>query len=142
MRKLNLYPRMGDSNMRHIESIISENLPEYFKDFLKLNGGLCHYERYFVDHDKTVWEVKNYLNYADLFKLTEEFLQNYHRKLIPFALDMGGWHFCLCLDQGQNYETILVNRWTDYLPEEQFLKIADSFEDFINGLKIEEEINL
>lgn len=142
MKKLNLYPRMGDSNMRHIESIINVELTEDFKDFLKLNGGLSHYERFFIDQDKTVWEVNSYLNYFELFKLTSEFLEKYKRKLIPFAFDMGGWHFCLCLDEGSDMGGIIVNRWTDHLPKDQFLKIADNFNDFINGLKTEEEVDL
>ncbi|MFD1605916.1 SMI1/KNR4 family protein [Flavobacterium artemisiae] len=141
MRKLTLYPRMGDSNMRHIENIIGTKLPEDFKDFLKTNGGLSHYERYFIAIDKTMWEVNRYLAYQDLFKLTEEFLESYKRKLVPFAFDMGGWHFCLCLDEGSDYGSIVINRWSDYLPEEQFIKITESFEDFINGLKTEEELN-
>jgi hypothetical protein len=38
-----------------------------------------------------------------------------------------------------DFGTIYINRWTDHLPEEQFLKIADSFEEFINGLHAEDE---
>ena len=99
MRKLTLYPRMGDSNMRHIESIIGLLLPENFKFFLKENGGLSHYERYFFDKEQTQWEVKKYLAYVEFFKLTEEFLDEYKRRLVPFAFDPGGWHFCLCMDK-------------------------------------------
>jgi hypothetical protein len=139
MRKLTMYPRMGDSNMRHIESIISSPLSEYFKDFLKQNGGLSHYERYFIDNSQTQWEVKKYLTYVELYKLTEEFLQSYKHKLVPFAYDSGGWHFCLSFDE-DTYGKIIINRWTDHLPEEQFLVIADSFEEFINGLKTEENV--
>ncbi len=141
MRKLTLYPRMGDSNIRHIESIIDSKLTENFKMFLKDNGGLSHFERYFIDDAQTQWEVQKYFTYTELFKLTKEFLENYKRKLVPFAYDLGGWHFCLCIDEGANYGKIIVNRWTDHLPEEQFLVIAESFEEFINGLRTEEEIS-
>jgi hypothetical protein len=72
MRKLTLYPRMGDSNIKHIESIIGSVLPEDFKCFLKENAGLSHYERYFFDWEDTQWEVKKYLTYPELFKLEEE----------------------------------------------------------------------
>jgi SMI1-KNR4 cell-wall len=140
MRKLTLYPRMGDSNMRHIESIIGSSLSENFKSFLKENAGLSHYERYFFDREQTQWEVKKYLTYSELYKLEEEFIKEYHRKLVPFAFDGGGWHFCLCMDEGVDFGSIIVNRWTDHLPEEQFLVIADNFEEFINGLKTEENV--
>lgn len=128
---------MGDSNIKHIESIIGSVLPEDFKCFLKENAGLSHYERYFFDWEDTQWEVKKYLTYPELFKLEEEFVRSYHRKLVPFAFDPGGWHFCLCMDEGVEHGKIIINRWTDHLPEEQFLVIADSFEEFINGLKQE-----
>lgn len=132
---------MGDSNLRHIESIIDSKLSENFKMFLKDNGGLSHYERYFIDEIQTQWELQKYFTYTELFKLTKEFLDNYKRKLVPFAYDLGGWHFCLCMDVGADYGKIIVNRWTDHLPEEQFLVIAESFEEFINGLRTEEEIS-
>ena len=142
MRQLTLYPRMGDSNMRHIESIIGATLFENFKEFLKENGGLSHYERYFIDRAKIQWEVKKYLTYGELFKLTEEFLREYKRKLIPFAYDPGGWHFCLCMDAGEDYGKIVINRWTDHLPEEQFLVLADSFEEFIYGLRSSSKLSV
>ena len=134
---------MGDSNMRHIENIIGTKLPEDFKDFLKTNGGLSHYERYFIDSDKTVWEVNRYLAYQDLFKLTEEFLESYKRKLVPFAFDMGGWHFCLCLDEGSDYGSIVINRWSDYLPEEQFIaQMKVYYQIYHNGQEVRGPVQL
>ncbi|MBK9580663.1 MAG: SMI1/KNR4 family protein [Saprospiraceae bacterium] len=54
-------------------------------------------------------------------------------KKIPFAYDPGGWHFCLSFDE-DTFGKVVVNRWSDHLPEDQFIVIADSFEEFINGL--------
>lgn len=139
MRKLTLYPRMGQ--LDSVEEIINSKLPETFKDFLKENGGLSHYERIFIDKEETNWEVNSYVNYKELVNLTTEFSDAYKRKLVPFAFDPGGWHFCLCLDEGDDNGKIIINRWTDHALEEQFLVIADSFEEFINGLKTEDEIN-
>lgn len=95
----------------------------------------------FFDEAQTKWEVQKYLTYSELFELTRELTEKYHRKLIPFAYDLGGWHFVLCMDEGANYGSVIINRWSDYLPNEQFLRIADSFESFIDGLKTEEEIS-
>lgn len=134
MRELTLFPRMGDSNIRHIESIINESLSIEFASFLKQNAGLSHYERIYIDHEQTEWEVKKYLTYVEMFKLTNEFIVEYKRKLLPFAFDLGGWHFCLSFDP-DTYGKIIINRWTDHSPEDQFVVIADSFEEFIKGLQ-------
>lgn len=137
MRKLTVSERINDYNLKRVEDLVGNVFTENFKDFMKLYAGLSHVERYFIDASKTEWEVISYINSVELYKLTDEFKQAYKRKLVPFAFDPGGWHFCLSFDES-DYGAIIVNRWTDHLPEEQFLKIADSFEDFINGLKREE----
>ncbi len=124
-------------SLESIENIIKEKFPVEFTQFMVLNGGLSHYERIFTDKDKTLWEVQSYLNYSELYNLTKEFFEVYQRKLVPFAYDLGNWHFCLCMDE-KDFGCIIVNRWTDYPKEEQFLKIANSFEEFIDGLQAEE----
>ena len=139
MRKLTIAPRLGKASLGLIEKIITEKLSDDFSEFLIQNAGLSHLEYIFIDKNLTRWDVSQYNNFKDLHGLTQEFLNEYHRKLIPFAYDGGGWHFCLSFD-ADTYGKIIINRWTDHLPEEQFLVIADSFEEFINGLKAEENI--
>lgn len=129
---------MGDSNLKMIGDIIHSELDPYFKDFMKANAGLSHYERIYTDSCGKAWKVSQYVDFIQMYDLTTEFVGSYKRKLVPFAFDGGGWHFCLCLDES-DHGAIYINRWTDHLPEEQFLKIAESFQDFINGLQKEEE---
>ncbi len=138
MRKLTLYPRMGSSNLNILENLISDKIPILISDFLKENAGLSHYERYYKDDKNVIWEVSKYLTFGEMFKLTQEFLREYKPRLLPFAYDPGGWHFCLSFDQ-ESYGKIIINRWTDHKPEDQFLVIANNFEDFINGLRKENE---
>jgi hypothetical protein len=139
MRKLTIRPRMGDASIKLIEDVIGEKFDIYFAEFLKKNAGLSHEEFIYIDKSKTEWHVQSYNDFNDLFGLTKEFLDGYKRKLVPFAYDGGGWHFCLSFDD-ETYGKIIINRWTDHLPEEQFLVIADNFEEFINGLKTEENV--
>lgn len=139
MRKLTQRPRIGDASLQLIEEIVNGRFSENFKRFLKESAGLSYYESVFVDAAKTEWHVQQYNSFDDLYGLTQEFLNVYKRKLIPFAHDPGGWHFCLCMDE-EDHGAIFINRWTDHLPEEQFLKIANSFEEFIDGLRREEEV--
>jgi hypothetical protein len=138
MRHLTLFPRMGKANFQHLESIANNTIPQNFVDFMTQNAGLSHFERYFKSNE-SIWEVHKYKSYIEMFELIKEFLQVGWGKMLPFAFDPGGWHFCLCLEQGEKYGGIYVNRWTDHLPDEQFLKIADTFQEFIDGLMTEDE---
>jgi len=134
MRKLTIRPRLGDASLKLIENIINTTFDDFFSAFLKKNAGLSHFECIYIDKLKVEWQVQSYNDFKDLYGLTKEFLEKHNRKLVPFAYDPGGWHFCLSFDK-DTYGKIIINRWTDHLPEDQFLVIADSFEEFINGLK-------
>lgn len=138
MREFKVLPKVQDFELNMIEKIVGNQLPLLVRNYIKKYGGSSIAEKYFKDKRGLEWELSQFNLFKDLHGLTEEFLREYKRKLVPFAYDPGGWHFCLCMDEGQDYGAIFINRWTDHLPEEQFLKIADSFEEFINGLKAEE----
>jgi hypothetical protein len=136
MKKLTLRPRLGTKSIESIEQILGEQFPKSFSEFLIENAGLSHLECKFIDKNNQLWIVHEYNNYKDLYGLTNEFLNEYERKMVPFAFDSGGWHFCLCFDEKSKHE-IFIHRWTDYKAEERFLKIADSFEEFTEGLHAE-----
>ncbi len=136
MKTLTLRPRLGIKSIETIEQILGEKFPKYFSDFLIKNAGLSHFECIFIDKNNQSWMVHEYNSYKDLYGLTNEFIGVYKRKMVPFAHDSGGWHFCLCFDDEYKHE-IFIHRWTDHEVEERFLKIADSFEEFIEGLQAE-----
>lgn len=110
-----------------------------FKELVIEYQGAKVKELIFWDSRNEMWILNAFLTISEMLLLFKEFQENYGRQIFPFAFDSGGWHFCLCFDES-DYGAIIVNRWTDHLPEEQFLKIADSFEEFINGLKREDEV--
>lgn len=136
MKKLTLRPRLGIKSVESIEKIVNEKFSEQFTNFLIENAGLSHLECEFKDDKGQIWIVHQYNNYKDLYGLTEEFLRVYNRKMIPFAYDSGGWHFCMCLDK-EFLGNIFIHRWTDHDINDRFLKIANSFEEFIDGLQPE-----
>jgi hypothetical protein len=139
MRQFNIVDRIQGAEFNFIEKTLEINLPIIFKNYLSKYGGMSIYENTFFKQDIGSFEIGQFLMFDEILNLSKEFLQSYHRKLIPFAYDPGGWHFCLSFDD-ETYGKIIINRWTDHLPEEQFLVIADSFEEFINGLKTEENV--
>jgi len=116
-----------------LERLIGHSFSDNFKTFMTENAGLSHYENMFTDSRGVDWEVQTYNQFKDLYGLTEEFKNHGWGLKVPFAFDPGGWHYCLSFDN-DSYGKIIVNRWTDHSPEEQFLIIADSFEIFIDGL--------
>jgi hypothetical protein len=138
MREFTVLPKVQDFELDMIENIIGKKFPLLIREYIKKYAGFSIAEKYFKDNNNLEWELSQFNRFNDLYGLTNEFLIGYNRKLIPFAYDPGGWHFCLCMDDS-DFEAIYVNRWTDHLPNEQFVKIADSFEEFINKLKSEEE---
>ncbi len=143
IKKLTVIPLggMNDSSLNTIEALIGKKFNMDFRFFMKGNAGFSHRENTFIDFEKTIWTIIVFENFSTIYKLTDEFASNGWGKMIPFASELGGWHFCLCMEE-KDHGSIYVNRWTDHLPEGQFLKIADSFEEFINGLKTEEELDL
>lgn len=140
MRQFNIVERIQDAEFNFIEKTIEIKLPNILKEYLKKYGGMSICESTFSSQKVGSFQIGQFLMFDEILNLSKEFLREYKRKLIPFAYDGGGWHFCLCMDEGTDYGKIIINRWTDHLPEEQFLVIADSFEEFINGLKTEENV--
>ena len=138
MKKLRVKPRLGSGNIKLIERAIEHQLPENFKEFMVSNAGLSHYECIYTDKENRKWEVSQYNQYKDLIGLAREFKKNGWGIKVSFAYDPGGWHYCLSFDE-DTFGKIMVNRWTDHSPEDQFLIIADNFEDFINGLEERKE---
>ncbi len=138
MREFKILPKIQDFELNMIEKLLGEGISIITRAYIKKYGGDSVLEKYFEDKFVcTKWELSQFLFFKDMYNLTQEFSEVYKRKLVPFAYDPGGWHFCLCMDE-KDFGCIIVNRWTDYSEEEQFLKIADSFEEFIDGLQAEE----
>jgi hypothetical protein len=134
MKKLTVRPRLGNGNIKLLEQLVGHSFSDDFKHFMMENAGLSHYENIFIDKNEQQWEVSQYNQFKDLYGLTKEFKENGWGLKVPFAYDPGGWHYCLSFD-ADTYGKIIVNRWTDHAPEDQFLIIADSFDSFIDALQ-------
>jgi hypothetical protein len=134
MRKLTIAPRVGKRYLNLLEDFLGDKLSDYFKEIMIGYAGLMVLEDSYTDGSKNKWELQSFDNIASVLQLSKEFKENGWGLKVPFAYDPGGWHFCLSFDK-ETYGKIIVNRWTDHSPEEQFVIIAESFEEFINGLE-------
>lgn len=140
MRKLTISDRIYESSFNSLERKFGYKFPNYFKDFMKTYADLSVEERIYFDKEKDKWKVNKFCMYKTMFEFSEEFLKNNLGYKVPFGFDPGGWIFCICLDEN-DYNSVYIYRFTDHLPEEAFLKIADSFEEFIDGLQPESEVS-
>jgi hypothetical protein len=136
MKRLTLRKQISDAELNLLEKLIKESLTTNFREFIKEFAGQGTDECIFKDKYNQVWIITNFNNYSDIYNLTEEFINAGYGNMIPFGYDPGGWHFCLCMDK-KDLNSIYINRWTDHLPKDQFLRISDSFEEFIDGLQKE-----
>lgn len=134
MREYTVRARIGARNFKMLEELVKGVLPASFKEFMIKYSGLGLIEDYYTDSLGEGWIVAAYDSSSSMYGLTKEFIENGWGNKLPFAYDEGGWHYCLSFDDA-TYGKIIVNRWTDYDPSDQFLVIADSFDCFIDNLE-------
>jgi len=99
--------------------VVGIELPNELISIIEKYGGLAVLEDKYIDSNNNEWELQTFDHIASIIDLTKEFKEKGWGLKVPFAYDPGGWHFCLT--------------------EEQFLVIANSFEEFIDGLKRSDE---
>jgi cell wall assembly regulator SMI1 len=126
-----------EDDLRGLEERIGFKLPGAYQELLKhSNGG--HPELDTFPHEDGEWSVNNFFTLGDDAS-TESIWWNYcHRwpeatpNLLPFARDGGGNLFCLELGGDGNAPVIV---WAHDIPPPQVLQLADSFEEFVDGLQ-------
>jgi hypothetical protein len=134
MKELTIAPRAGKRYLKLLENAIGGSLPVSLNEVILKYAGLRVLEDTYEDKSKVLWEIQSFDNVASMVVLTKEFIVKGWGKKLPFAFDPGGWHYCLSFDE-DTYGKVIVNRWTDHEDKDQFLVIAESFEEFIEGLK-------
>lgn len=130
---------ISDNEIKEIEAKYEIQLPDYFISFVRNHGGTSTKELVYSDK---FWvnfflPLKSEIN-ASIVSIKEGQISNYNDNTwLPFAIDSGGWAFCIALK-----ESILGQVWIDKFDsgdENPFEFVSDSFENFIEQLKTEEE---
>ena len=135
IRELTIAPRVGTYYWKLIEDALGTSLNPSFKKLLARCAGLRINENIYEDKEGRIWSLDQFVKPSVMANLTIEFLECGYGRKMPFAYN-NSWHLCLSFDK-ESYGKIIVNRWTDHPPEEQFLIIANSLEEFINELRVE-----
>ena len=135
-------------DIEEIEIKYGFSFPKDFKTlYMKYNGGSP--EKYLYRLEDIVLVVSEFLPvkygtdkeqleyyYKDLV-LDEKILPNY---LVPFAIDPGGDFFCFSIRKEEDYGSIYIWRHEEYEnPDAALLYVCCSLEEFIDGLKEEQE---
>jgi thymidine kinase len=134
MRNLEILPKISDSEITHLQSLLNYEfkgeLILFFKKYLNSRTK----ENYFISKEGLEWRLHQFSNYPIMVKYLQKSIEQYDRKLLHFGLDEGGWNFCVSFDE-DTMGKVIIDRTENDDPEEQFVIIADSFEEFINGLQ-------
>ncbi|MNR56192.1 hypothetical protein D3C85_1767220 [compost metagenome] len=71
-----------------------------------------------------------------MYDFIKEFKEEGLGKKLPFAIDNGGWAFCISFDE-KSMDKILLYQMEMELKtkDDAFELVANSFEEFINGLQ-------
>ena len=96
----------------------------YFKD-----GEKYYLDRFFPFSDECE------LSFQTVFMALGDYLK---KEYLPFANDSGDWQFLVSINKESNGEIFLC-RMDEIIPD-SLVKMSDSFEEFINGLKRDEEV--
>lgn len=136
---------ISKDDIHYFETKYKIELPEYLKDFILKYNGTSTNECVFTTN--TNYIVNSFLPLLENRNASVELMIPIIRSeeegfgrfdLIPFATDPGGRPFLVSIgreDEGTVYYSII-----GFGENEPLRKIAYSFEEFINGLKTEDEV--
>jgi cell wall assembly regulator SMI1 len=125
-------------DIKTFEDHFQIKLPADYKNhLLQYNGGVPDKDSFELDKTEELWLSRFYSlkygknNLEDAFttlKINEKILPD---SLFPFAIDMGGNHFCISLAQ-EGYGKIY---YCEHDTEDSPRLISNSFAEFMNSLK-------
>jgi hypothetical protein len=127
--------------MEFIESVFNLKIPMLVKHYLAEYSGFGIEECYFVNALGNRFSLHIFIGYNTMYRCMKTFQQEKLGKKIPFALDQGGWALVVSLDSKTKGQVLLFQAGIEWKNRaDAFQKICNSFEEFINGLKTEAEI--
>jgi hypothetical protein len=150
--------RSKDQNIDNTQAFIAfekdfdVQLPDIYKDLVRLrDGGLLQKDLFYYNYKNDYWRncVGRFLYwqkedsssyYSSLTNLYQDPPEFFPKGLIPFSQDGGGNY--LCFDYRNSKENPPIVFWHHAVEEnEGIFYLADSFEEFINNLKDESELD-
>ena len=138
MRKFNVKPRIQEFELTLLEKSIGSEMPTILRELLSNYGGLSIFECYYKSPlNKTEWSLDRFLMFDEIHQNTLDYLKEGWGQKMAFAIDPGGWHFCIDLSE-KDYGKIWINRWSNFPENEQFMLIAENLDELLRSLKTED----
>ncbi|MFH7002634.1 SMI1/KNR4 family protein [Flavobacterium bizetiae] len=136
MRKLTLSGRFLPHQFIRIENEIGIIIPHTIKDFISEYADLSTKENKFINNDGKLFEISQFITYRMMYDFIKEFKEEGLGKKLPFAIDNGGWVFCISFDEESMNKILLYEMEMEWKTKnDAFELVANNFEDFINGLQ-------
>lgn len=141
MRKFTKRPSIGQYSFKLLEDLVKGTLPESFKEFMDLYGGVSIEEDYFYDSKERDWSYKDwtfsrYFHFHNMYRMAESFKKEYSKLLIPFCFDAGGRPYCISF-QEPTYGKVIIFKDPEEIVEwdkNPLGIVADSFDELLDGL--------
>lgn len=140
MKELKIIKQEGSPTLVQIqdfEKIIGRNLPNDYKNFLRTYNAKTTVERLtvranneYMIHNWLPLSSKEEISLSNIFEWTKDLLLG---KYLAFALDAGDWLFVISIND-KDYGKVFFCR-PDQELEKGLTLLADSFEEFVNGLE-------
>lgn len=143
MRKLTLNDRFLPHQFRRIENEVGIKIPDNIKDFISEYADLSVKENKYINSDGKLFEISQFITYKMMYDFVKEFKEQGLGKKLPFAIDNGGWVFCISFDDESIDKILLYQMEIEWkTKKDAFELVANSLEDFINDLQEETENSL
>ncbi|MFC4478394.1 SMI1/KNR4 family protein [Flavobacterium chungangensis] len=143
MRKLTLGDRFLPHQHIRIENEVGIKISDNIKDFISEYADLSVKENKFINNDGKLFEISQFITYRMMYDFIKEFKEEGLGKKLPFAIDNGGWIFCISFDEESMDKILLYQMEMEWeTKNDAFELVANSFEEFINGLREETAISL
>jgi cell wall assembly regulator SMI1 len=138
LKVIERYEPASNDQINKFESDFGVKLPCDYKLFLATQNIYLTKENYFSGQ-----EVHHFYPLHDEAELSltmifEALGEHFENSFVPFADDSGGWQYVISL-RDADYGKVYFCRMDEELQDALTL-LADSFTEFINGLRAEEEI--
>ena len=141
MKKLSIQPKLNENQINFLEGVLGVPFPKQFKEFITIYCDTATYENTYTQSNK-LYKVSMFCTYRMIFDFINDLKRDGFEKRIPFAVDDGGWVYCISMNESRYGKVYLFQLEMPYENEnEAFEFVANSFEEFINGLQAEREVN-